>query len=238
MTREEFSDGFSTLVNSYRRFKDFDKKEELDSIDFDEYEKSLWLTKAQEALVVGLYNGRNVTGESFESTEEMRRYLETLVKTKTYSVSEQVAGSGVSSLSKFYEAPSDLAFIVMEQIALNDDSLGCYNGATIEVRPVTHDEYERIKFNPFVGPSKRRALRIDAGGSLLEIISKYTIGTYLLRYMSRPTPIILEDLPNGLTIDGVSIATDCVLNPLLHQTILEQAVRMALSSKAINTKTE
>ena len=241
MTNEEFSNGFDTLVNSYARFKDFDKRELLDSIEFDEYEKSLWLTRAQEALVIAVYSGRNSYGESFESTEEMRRYLDALVKTKEYASTEQIFSgtpAPVSSKSVFYEAPDDLAFIVMEQIKLNDSSLGCASNAVIGVRPVTHDEYERVKNNPFVGPSRRSALRIDAGNSLLEIVSKYTIDKYLVRYMSRPAPIVLEDLPNNLTINGVNEATPCELNPLLHNTILENAVRMALSAKAINTKTE
>ena len=59
MKREEFSNGFDVLVNSYKRFKDFDKQEFLDSIEFNEYEKSLFLTKAQEELVSSLYNGKN-----------------------------------------------------------------------------------------------------------------------------------------------------------------------------------
>jgi hypothetical protein len=46
MTTEEFSNQFDVLLDSYRRFKDFDKKEELDSIEFNEYEKSLYLTQA------------------------------------------------------------------------------------------------------------------------------------------------------------------------------------------------
>jgi len=238
MNTQEFSNSFDTLVNSYARFKDFDKRELLDSIEFDEYEKSLWLTRAQESLVIALYNGRNVLGESFESTEELRRYLDPLVKTKVYLTSEQIAGTGVSAMSKFYQIPEDLAFIVMEQVALNDASLGCYNGTTVLVRPVTHDEYERVKNNPFVGPSKRRALRLDAGDGVLEIVSKYTIGNYTIRYVSKPTPIVLEDMPDGVSVDGVSQTTECILNPLLHNTILENAVRMALSSKAVNTKTE
>jgi hypothetical protein len=46
MTIEEFSENFDTLVSSYRRFKAFDGKEILDSIEFNEYEKSVFLTKA------------------------------------------------------------------------------------------------------------------------------------------------------------------------------------------------
>ena len=63
MNVKEFSDGFDTLVSSYMRFKNFDKKEEIDSIEFDEYEKSLFLTNAQEEIVVNLYNGKNIYGE-------------------------------------------------------------------------------------------------------------------------------------------------------------------------------
>ena len=36
MTIQEFSNQFDTLVSSYRRFKDFDNKESLDTIEFDE----------------------------------------------------------------------------------------------------------------------------------------------------------------------------------------------------------
>jgi len=122
MTLEEFSNGFDTLVNSYRRFKDFDKQEQLDSIEFDEYEKSFYLTKAQEEVVVNFYNGKNPYGDSFESTEEMRRYLESLVKNKVYSTEEQVNGTGVSIDSVFYQLPEDVAFITMEQVTM---VLGC-----------------------------------------------------------------------------------------------------------------
>ena len=46
MTTEEFSNEFDVLINSYSRYKDFDNKEILDSIEFNEYEKSLFLTQA------------------------------------------------------------------------------------------------------------------------------------------------------------------------------------------------
>ena len=75
MTLQEFSDNFDTLISSYMRFKDFDKKEQLDSIDFDEYEKSIFLTKAQEVIVESLYSGNNIYQEGFEQTEKLKRYL-------------------------------------------------------------------------------------------------------------------------------------------------------------------
>lgn len=236
MTNEEFSNGFDTLVSSYRRFKDFDKQEMLDSIEFDEYEKSFYLTKAQEELVMGYYDGKNIYGDSFEATEELRRQLDALVKTTVYTPEDRIeSGIGVSPNSIFFALPDDLAFITLEQVTFADDSLGCYNGTRVNVQPIRQDEYNKIKDNPFRGPTKYKALRLDYGEGKVEIISKYSIGNYLVRYLRKPRPIVLETLPNNLTIEGINEVTECELNPLLHKTILERAVLMALRAKGIYT---
>ena len=59
-------------------------------LEFDEYEKSVFLTKAQEELVISIYDGKNLSGESFENTEEARRSLSSLVK--TFTTTAQVDG--------------------------------------------------------------------------------------------------------------------------------------------------
>ena len=46
MTTQEFSNGFDTLLNSYRDIKDFGKSNSVYSLELDEYEKSLFLTQA------------------------------------------------------------------------------------------------------------------------------------------------------------------------------------------------
>lgn len=233
MTEREFSDGFDTLASSYRRFKDFDKKEELDSIEFDEFEKSSYLTIAQDEFVLSLYNGRNPYREGFEQTEELRRALDALVKTKSYSIDEAVSGEGVSSNSVFFQLPDDMMFIVLEHITLNDDKLDCANGSIANVYPITHDEYLKIRKNPFRGPTLRKALRLDAGEGKVEIISEYSFETYFMRYLSQPEPIILEDLPEDLTIKGQSKMHGCLLPEQLHRPILQRAVQMALASKGL-----
>lgn len=233
MTLEEFSNGFDTLVSSYRRFKDYDKLEQLDSIEFDEYEKSLYLTLSQQELVVNLYNGKPSFSDAFEGTEENRRYLDALVRTSVCEPSES-GNIGMSSNSVFYLLPEDLAFIIYEQVTYYDDSLGCYNGSTASVYPVTHDEYDRIRKNPFRGAGKHRVLRIDSGRNLVELISKYNFRDYMIRYISKPEPIILEDLPEGLSIDNKTKQTECKLTSVLHKVILERAVQMALASKNIH----
>ena len=66
MTNEEFSNEFDNLVNSNSIIKPFG----VDStpLEFDEYEKSVFLTKAQEEIVEGLYTGK-ILGDSFEESE-------------------------------------------------------------------------------------------------------------------------------------------------------------------------
>lgn len=83
MTTEEFSNGFDVLVNSYSVNLP-EGMEDTHTMTFNEHEKSVFLTKAQQEVVINLYNGKNIYGDSFELTEELRRYLDGLVKTQVY----------------------------------------------------------------------------------------------------------------------------------------------------------
>ncbi|WCF56876.1 hypothetical protein PhiCrAssBcn19_2 [Bacteroides phage PhiCrAssBcn19] len=222
MTNKEFSDGFSTLLNSFGV---------TPNITLDEYEKSTFLTNAQEQLIIDIYSGRNIIyGKSFEQTEEIRRYLSNLVE--TYETSTKVTGKlGLSKDSVFFEIPQDTWFITYEVAFLKDSRLGCLDGIEASVVPLPQDDLYRAKDNPFRGPSKDRVLRLDIKSDLAELISKYNVDKYLMRYISQPTPIILVDLPDGLSINGVSTESECELNPVVHRAILERAVQLAIISK-------
>ena len=222
MTNKEFSDGFSTLLNSFGI---------TPNITLDEYEKSTFLNNAQEQLIIDIYSGRNIIyGKSFEQTEEIRRYLSNLVE--TYETSTKVTGKlGLSQDSVFFEIPQDTWFITYEVAFLKDSRLGCLDGIEASVVPLPQDDLYRAKDNPFRGPSKDRVLRLDIKSDLAELISKYNVDKYLMRYISQPTPIILVDLPDGLSINGVSTESECELNPVVHRAILERAVQLAIISK-------
>lgn len=222
MTNKEFSDGFSTLLNSFGI---------TPNITLDEYEKSTFLTNAQEQLIIDIYSGRNIIyGKSFEQTEEIRRYLSNLVE--TYETSTKVIGKlGLSKDSVFFEIPQDTWFITYEVALLKDSRLGCLDGIEASVVPLPQDDLYRAKDNPFRGPSKDRVLRLDIKSDLAELISKYNVDKYLMRYISQPTPIILVDLPDGLSINGISTESECELNPVVHRAILERAVQLAIISK-------
>ena len=234
MTCKEFSEEFDILLNSYGIPVAFGQANPLL---FDEYEKSLFLTKAQESVVISLYNG-NLVGDSFEKTEELRRYLSDLVK--TYSTPDEIDGKGLTEDSHFFHIPKDILFITYESVLSNDDKLGCAKGSIMEVVPVTQDELHKTKENPFRGSNKRRVLRLDVGDYTVELISSFSIDKYQIRYLSKPEPIILIDLPDGLTIGKTDTFPGdkeniCKLNPAIHRTILEVAVNLAIKSRVPST---
>lgn len=237
ITPEELSGRFDVLLNSYsQKAATGDSSSRVD-INLDEYEKSVYLTKAQEEVVVNLYNGKNIYGDSFESTEEIRRYLDALVVTKTYNENEAIdALEPTSDLenTKVFPLPENIAFITLEKVTYSGEEGKCsLDGYSAKVYPITHDTYNTIKDNPFRGPTKYKALRLDYGENKVEIISKFPIKEYYIKYLKRPNPIILVDLTDeNLQIDGKSEVQDLTLNPLLYETILQRAVALAVASRS------
>lgn len=232
MTLEDFSNQFDVLIDSYRRFVDFDNKMPADTLDFDEYTKSVYLTLAQNELVVSLYNGKLGTGDSFESNEETRRYLSNLVRYTTLTpittqdnVAVRVNGNYTFSL------PVDLWFITYESVNVSNPK--CADNISMDVYPVTQDDYLKTKRNPFRGANDLRALRLDLADGVVEIDCKYNITSYFVKYLKKPKPIILVDLPNGLTIDGEVSKQECKLHDALHKKILQGAVVMAMQSRGV-----
>jgi hypothetical protein len=221
MTNTEFSNEFDILYNNISSNQ---------APGLDEYEKSIFLTRAQEAIVLELYNGKNASWESFENTEEIRKYLSNLVGVKILEAVNTSSIIPISNTSQFFILPDDLWFIVHESVKYENKDV-----ENIEIVPVTHDEYNRIAKNPFRKPKDKRVLRIDVSKnddtSLIELVptNGNYIGNYTIRYIKTLQPIILEDL-NGLSINGKSNKTECKLNPALHYSILERAVLLAKAS--------
>ena len=235
MRRNDFSNGFDTLLNSFAHSAQFGNANSQADIALDEYEKSLFLTQAQEEEVLSLYTGKNVNREAFEATEELRRYLSTLIKEAELSPITTSNGNflGLESNSKFFTLPQDLWFITFERVIITDGK--CEGSSSLDVYPVRQDEYHKIRKNPFRGANDRRALRLDLSEGNVEIISKYGVTSYYVRYLRKLKPIVLTNLDVDVSINGVSIATDCELPEILHQKILERAVTLALMTKGIRT---
>lgn len=221
MTCEEFSLEFDLLYNNIMSNK---------APGLSEYEKSLFLTQAQESIVLDIYSGKY--GDSFERTEETTSYLNQLFKQRTYDSGEFTEGNKLDTRSIFVTLPEDIWFKTGETATIMDDSYKCQVDGLREVMvfPVTQDTLVRTKRSPFRGPNERRILRLDSGKNQVELISNYEIHSYTVRYLSRPEPIILKELPQGLTIGGKSSPQTCLLNTAIHKAILSKAVLIAKSS--------
>ena len=217
MTTQEFSNEFDILYNNIMSNS---------APGLNEYEKSIFLTQAQEALVLDIYRGK-FDENSFESTEEVSDYINTLVRQS--KITDTVEGNGISTNSVFYQLPDDIWFITYESVILRDNNLDCKNGQEVIVKPITQDEYYSISKNPFRGANDRRVLRLLSDNKV-ELISKYGIESYLIRYLSKPEPIILDNLSTyRVTINGKSEITECKLNPAVHRILLNRAVQLAKS---------
>lgn len=239
MTCEEFSNQFDVEINAYYTQLPFGLSQ--DALTFNEYEKSVFLTEAQNDLVINLYNGNNtIFKESYEETEQLRKYLNALVKTHTVSSLTETTTNNIKNTGGNYGGsshtynisfPQNSLYIVWEEASASIGSKTKH----IDVIPVEHDEFHRINRNPFRQANKWRALRLDNGANQIELSSKYVLNSYSARYLEKPTPIILVDL-GDLTIEGLHTKTECSLNSVLHPYILSLAIQRALASRSLTNK--
>jgi len=198
-----------------------------------EYEKSVRLTRAEWDVQIMLYKGK--LGQSFEETEELTHYLNSVVKQYESTTPVSDARHVVPS-SLVFKLPDDMLFRTLEICHIDRGGCGVTDAVVV---PVTQDEYWRTSRNPFKKQNENRVLRLsygdsseDSGVGLVnsqysELISDYPIQSYIVRYVSRPEPIILVDLEDGYSIDGETEAKTCKLPEALHQLILTEAVRAA-----------
>lgn len=133
---------------------------------------------------------------------------------------------------------TDVLFILNEKLITHN---GAFKKSYVVV-PMNYKEYDRIMSKPYAQPMKKQAWRLlqnNARGFDIksELIPRWNLATheeileYRIRYIRRPYPIILEDLSDGLNIDGFSKARDCELNPILHPEILQRAVELAITTR-------
>lgn len=111
----------------------------------------------------------------------------------------------------------------------NDES-NCINGRIVSVVPTIHDDLDKVLKNPFKSPNSRKVIRLDFDNKI-ELISKYNISNYKVRYLKKPNPIILVKLEDNLSIDNNAEVSSGETNPILHERIVQRAVQLAVQSK-------
>jgi hypothetical protein len=235
MTNQEFSNEFDILLN--QRFNGLSFEQ------IDEYEKSVYLTRAQEQVV-------REYAKIFEENERARRALANIVRNysaaydSTFNTAQ--ANIKIDDLSKLFQLPAEVKYIVTEQVVTADNTRH-------RVKPITHDEWEILKSNPFREPTYTkvwdRAVRLDLsyvdnGVQLVEIIYPQDITVYNFRYVREPVPIILDDVfvtgyddPYLKSIRGLSTASECELDSFIHEEILSVAVNLAANTLGLTKQT-
>ena len=204
---------------------EYDRVASIDAPGYNDQEISELLSAAQEELVHHVYNPLgNKYREGVEETEFSTADLQELVTEATLVAS--INQTGVLTNGKFFDLPTNHYLSLMEVVTVSSET-ECYNGKQIKVKPITHDEYAINVDNPFKTPKVNEVVwRLAHSSGKFELItaSDFSVGTYTMRYLKKPQPIIVG---TGITVDGVAGPTNCELKDTTHRRIVAYAVRKA-----------
>ena len=237
MDTTEFSTQFDILYNNITSNK---------APGLNEYEKSVFLTTAQEQIVKNHFNAKstgNNTKEGFDENPKRQMEFSTLLTTLSLTKVNIDKSSLFDQRSIPFYYP-DTIFIVLNEQIYSD--LIPYT-----VVPISYTEYARLMSKPYKYPPKYQAWKLPtfskgddlhsnygqtitkAKDSVVEIIGVFknedNIG-YKVRFLRRPKPIILtdiHDIDSSLTIQGEHIEMTSELPESLHNEILQRAVELA-----------
>ena len=200
------------------------------------YEKSIFLTKAQDEILKNYFNpkskGNNVQ-EGFDGS--VKRQVDFSMLTKVATITQSDSGDALfdpRTNSKSIILPDRMMYAINEMVFVGRNMSGSTVPIpiTLQVIPIKFDEYSRLMCKPYKRPLKYQAWRLinNATKNKADIIigPGDTFISYVIRYIERPTPIVVSDL-DGLTIEDKTGTTECMLDPILHEEILQRAVELA-----------
>lgn len=199
------------------------------------YEKSLFLTKAQDQI---LKNYFNPLGNKYQEgySDSVKRTVDFSNIMKSVSISGRIGVNTTYKNTMIYDQPDDI-FLPVSFNLRNAD------GKELQVRHVKEDELTRLFSKPYKEPFKGQAYKIDNSTTTKTyeiIVGRAGINDdYILhvRYIRVPSPIILTDfeeyervlgIEDGyLILRGLRTVSECELDPLIHDEILDRAVNLA-----------
>ena len=227
MTTEEFSNEFDVLYNNIMSNQ---------APGLDEYEKSVFLTKAQDEIIKNYFNPKgNKYQEGFDGNEKRQIDFSMIMESERKSD----FGEGVfDSRGKTITLDGKVMMILNEYATVTRAE----ETIRLTVVPINYTEYSRLMSKPYKRPLKWQAWRLltnEGGDRKAEIIvgPNDTLTKYTIRYIKRPQAIILTDL-EGVTLDGTDKEQECELDPILHQEILQRAVELAKAAYTGDTNSQ
>lgn len=151
MTTQEFSNEFDILYNNIMSNQ---------APGLDEYEKSVFLTKAQDEILKNYFNPKgNKYQEGFDGNQKRQYDFSNLIRTASLFNINSIKKDRISDLEKLDKRSIPFVFPQDYFIAVNEvisDSTGNY----YSVIPLTYDEYQRNMSKPYAYPTKRAAWRL------------------------------------------------------------------------------
>ena len=227
MTLQEFNTNFDLLYNNIASNQ---------APGLDEYEKSVFLTNAQLELVKNYFNPKgNKYQEGFDQSPKRQLDFSTITDLMVYNITDALPNNVMRFNEDSIVFPyNDNFLFIIQELATVTDSV-TRTDKNVNIRSITNVEYMMAMNKPYKYPFKHEGWRIihNTDDRKLELLLSYgdRLKSYKIRYIKRPTPIILTDLsPLGLTIDGISTPTDCILDEAMHAEIVQRAVELAKMS--------
>lgn len=155
MTLEEFSTEFDVLYNSITSNA---------APGFNDYEKSVLLTLAQEELIKSYFvANNNTTGVGLDGSQKRHYDFSTLIKIKSLKnivcdIITAIDKVNIPFLKKDINArfliPNDVFLILNEHLIAKDNNYIVF--------PISYDTYNLLMSKPFPYPNKRQAWRLDS----------------------------------------------------------------------------
>lgn len=193
------------------------------------YEKSVFLTKGQDEILKNYFNPKskgNTIQDGFDGNAKRQVDFSMLTSVETKSSDFENPLFDTRENTKSVGLPSKLMFAINEVVEVTRNN----KQVILQVIPIKFDEYSRLMCKPYKRPLKYQAWRLTNNNTSnkadIVIGPSDTLTKYTIRYVRRPNPIIVSDL-DGLTIEGKSTASECELDPTLHEEILQRAVELA-----------
>ena len=199
-----------------------------------EYEKSVYLTRAQEQILDNYFDpSRNSSGAGFDDTPKREVDFSSVIRPFSST-------SDSNSLYPPYNYNAKTFVVVGDILKILDGTFEYRTSSDrlvlTSVRPLDFKSYSILMAKPHKDPPsgiswRQIRSRTNAGGIVLEVIHSGSLQNALgykfsCRYLERPTPIVVDTLPAGFSVNGVSVKTECSLPPEIHDEVLNRAIEL------------
>jgi hypothetical protein len=202
---------------------ELDKTDANSLPDFTRSEIDYWLNTAQERLQTNKYTGLNLLQKGSEELQKRIDDLRTFIKNSAPIDPVQVTNSkyllDLSTISDYKGLYKVLA-------------LSTQDGCTIEVYPefCRHDEYVRIKRDPFNRPEFRRPIYLITDNKLEIETKNALIFDVVVTYIKKPRLMsfdnnITSEFPEAVHVELVKFTKDLLLENIESQRIQSEQLR-------------